>query len=110
MSAINHLHLTIFIITNNLKSGTALNLFLQELNMSPIFEIVVNIEGAELSHEAAVGKIADFEIEYLMTRGLSEDEATSAIIRGFMDTSILGLPQDLADEVNHIMYEMDFGA
>jgi Fe-S cluster assembly scaffold protein SufB len=45
-----------------------------------------------------------------MTRGLSEGEATSAIIRGFMDIGILGLPKDLKDEINHIMYDMDFGA
>jgi Fe-S cluster assembly scaffold protein SufB len=81
-----------------------------ETIMAAIPELEANVEGAELSHEAAVGKIADEEIQYLMTRGLSESEATSAIIRGFMNTGILGLPKDLADEVNHYMYEMDFGA
>ncbi len=81
-----------------------------ETMMAAIPELEVNVEGAELSHEAAVGKIADEEIQYLMTRGLSEEEATSAIIRGFMDTRILGLPKDLAAEVNQYMYEMDFGA
>ena len=77
--------------------------------MTAVPELVANVEGAELTHEAAVGRIADEEIQYLMTRGLSEGEATSAIIRGFMDTGILGLPKDLADEVNHYMYEMNFG-
>ncbi|HUX98952.1 MAG TPA: SufD family Fe-S cluster assembly protein [Candidatus Deferrimicrobium sp.] len=81
-----------------------------DTKMSAIPELIVNVEGAELSHEAAVGKLADKEIQYLMTRGLSESEATSAIIRGFMDIGILGLPQDLKDEINHIMYDMDFGA
>ncbi|MHA1264696.1 MAG: SufB/SufD family protein [Candidatus Helarchaeota archaeon] len=80
-----------------------------ETMMTAVPELEVNVEGAELSHEAAVGKIADEEIQYLMTRGLSEDEATSAIIRGFMDTRILGLPQDLADEIDQYMYNMDFG-
>ncbi len=78
--------------------------------MAAIPELEAAVEGAELSHEAAVGKVADEEIQYLMTRGLSENEATSAIIRGFMDTGILGLPKDLADEVNHYMFETDFGA
>ncbi|MHA1279581.1 MAG: SufB/SufD family protein [Candidatus Helarchaeota archaeon] len=81
-----------------------------ETVMAAIPELEGNVAGAELSHEAAVGKVADEEIQYLMTRGLSENEAVSAIIRGFMDTNILGLPKDLAVEINHYMYEMDFGA
>jgi len=81
-----------------------------ETKMFAIPELAVNVEGAELSHEAAVGKIADEQIQYLMTRGLSESEAISAIIRGFMDISILGLPQELSNEIHKIMYDMDFGA
>ena len=52
-----------------------------------------------MSHEAAVGKIAEEEIQYLMARGLSSDEATSAIVRGFLDIEIKGLPAHLAKEV-----------
>ncbi len=53
-----------------------------------------------LSHEAAVGKIAEEEIFYLMARGLSRDEATSAIIRGFLDVEIKGLPEFLKKEID----------
>lgn len=81
-----------------------------QTKMDAIPELQVNVEGAELSHEAAVGKIAEKEIYYLMTRGLSESEAISAIIRGFMDIGIFGLPKDLNDEINKIMKETDFGA
>lgn len=77
--------------------------------MSAIPQLEASVEGAELSHEAAVGKVADAEIQYLMTRGLSENEAISAIIRGFMDTSILGLPPDLEKDIHKIMYETDWG-
>jgi hypothetical protein len=52
-------------------------------------------EGIELSHEAAVGKIAQEEIEYLMARGLDEEEATSTIVRGFLNVDIIGLPEKL---------------
>ena len=52
-------------------------------------------EGVELSHEAAVGKIAQEEIEYLMARGLDEDEAASTIVRGFLNVDIMGLPRQL---------------
>ncbi len=54
----------------------------------------------DLSHEAAVGKIAEEEIFYLMTRGLTRDEATSAIIRGFLDVEIKGLPEFLKKEID----------
>ena len=52
--------------------------------------------GLELSHEAAVGKIADEEVEYLMARGISRDEAVSMIVRGFLRVDIEGLPPSLS--------------
>ncbi|PAV07769.1 hypothetical protein ASJ82_03840 [Methanosphaera cuniculi] len=57
----------------------------------------------ELSHEAAVGKIAEDEIQYLMARGLTEDEAASMIVRGFLDIDIKGLPEDLAQETKKLI-------
>lgn len=57
-------------------------------------------EGVDMSHEAAVGKIARDEIEYLMSRGLSQGAAQAAIVRGFLDTSIMGLPAALQKEVD----------
>ena len=58
-------------------------------------ELDSNQDGVELSHEAAVGKIAQEEIEYLMARGLDEDEAASTIVRGFLNVDIMGLPDQL---------------
>lgn len=81
-----------------------------DTKMSAIPELSVNIEGAELTHEAAVGKVADQEIYYLMTRGLSEQEAVSVIIRGFMDIGIFGLPKELNDEITKLMNETEFAA
>jgi len=63
-------------------------------------ELEGNAEGIELSHEAAVGKIAQEEIEYLMARGLDEEEATSTIVRGFLNVDIMGLPQKLRDALD----------
>lgn len=74
-----------------------------ESRIHAIPELIARKEGAELSHEAAVGKISEKEITYLMTRKLTEDEATSTIIRGFMDASIMGLPQGLTEEINRII-------
>jgi Fe-S cluster assembly scaffold protein SufB len=56
--------------------------------------------GTELSHEAAVGKIAQEEIEYLMARGLDEETATATIIRGFLDVKMEGLPPALQKQID----------
>lgn len=63
--------------------------------------------GVELSHEAAVGKIAQEEIEYLMARGLDEDEATSTIVRGFLNVEIMGLPMELRQSIDQTIAELD---
>ena len=63
-------------------------------------EIQGSVDGVEMSHEAAVGKIAQEEILYLMSRGLSEDEATSTIVRGFLSVDIPGLPHELKEEID----------
>ncbi len=62
-------------------------------------ELKGNLAGIDLSHEAAVGKIAEEEVVYLMARGLTRDEATAAIVRGFLRVDIEGLPQLLSDEI-----------
>ncbi len=62
-------------------------------------------DGVELSHEAAVGKIAQEEIEYLMARGMDEDEATSTIVRGFLNVDIMGLPKELQEMIEKTIKE-----
>jgi len=71
--------------------------------INSIPELIARRAGVEITHEAAVGKISDKEINYLMTRRLSHDEAVSLIVRGFMDVSIMGLPKTLSDEMNSIV-------
>jgi len=62
-------------------------------------ELKGNLAGVDLSHEAAVGKIAEEEVEYLMARGLTRSEATATIVRGFLRVDIEGLPPMLAAEM-----------
>jgi Fe-S cluster assembly scaffold protein SufB len=68
---------------------------------------VPELEGSskdlKLSHEAAVGKIAEEEVLYLMSRGLTEDEAASMIVRGFLSLDITGLPPELAAETKRML-------
>jgi Fe-S cluster assembly scaffold protein SufB len=62
-------------------------------------ELKGTLAGIDLSHEAAVGKIAEEEVEYLMARGLTRSEATATIVRGFLRVDIGGLPLLLGAEL-----------
>jgi len=62
-------------------------------------ELKGTLSNIDLSHEAAVGKIAEEEVEYLMSRGLTKAEATAAIVRGFLHVDIEGLPPLLSAEL-----------
>jgi len=75
-------------------------LILRDGVIHAIPEIKGSVVDTELSHEAAVGKIAREEIEYLMSRGLDEDVATATIIRGFLDVKIAGLPEALQAQID----------
>jgi len=70
-------------------------------------ELEGHADGVEMSHEAAVGKIAQEEIAYLMSRGLSEEEATSAIVRGFLSVDIPELPAQLKAEIDKAIEASD---
>ncbi|PMQ02129.1 MAG: ABC transporter ATP-binding protein [Dictyoglomus sp. NZ13-RE01] len=62
---------------------------------------------SELSHEAAVGPIAEEEIEYLTTRGFDRDEAISTITRGFLNLDIPGLPKVAKDQINYALMQLE---
>lgn len=62
---------------------------------------------AELSHEAAISPIAEEEVEYLQTRGLTKDEAMSTITRGFLNIDIPGLPPVLKGYIDHVLDAAD---
>jgi len=65
------------------------------------------VSQVDMSHEAAVGKIDQEQIKYLRARGLSESEATSLIVRGFLNVDIVGLPEDLRKHLQKVMEESE---
>ncbi|MDI6719088.1 MAG: SufD family Fe-S cluster assembly protein [Methanomicrobiales archaeon] len=75
-------------------------LILKDGTIDAIPEIEGSVVGTELSHEAAVGRIAQDAIEYLEARGLSEEAATATIVRGFLDVKIKGLPDALQKQID----------
>jgi Fe-S cluster assembly scaffold protein SufB len=66
--------------------------------------------GAELSHEAAISPIAQEEIDYLMSRGVPQDEAISMITRGFVSIDIPGLPAALRRRIDEAVTQTGEGA
>ncbi len=71
------------------------------LDEKAVIHTIPELKGAHpdinLSHEAAVGRISSKELSYLMARGLTEEEARSLIIRGFLDIGIEGIPPRIHD-------------
>ena len=80
-------------------------LILNDGLMQAIPELTGYVPDVEMSHEAAVGKIDQREIEYLMARGLDEDEAISTIVRGFLNVDIEGLPAGLKEKLDKAVAE-----
>lgn len=60
-------------------------------------------DDVEIGHEAKIGKISDEAIFYLMSRGISEDEAKSMIVRGFVEPISKELPLEYAVEMNNLI-------
>lgn len=56
-----------------------------------------------MGHEASVSKIGQEQLFYLMSRGLSEIEATSLIINGFIEPIVKELPLEYAVELNRLI-------
>lgn len=57
----------------------------------------------DVGHEAKIGRIDDSQIYYLMTRGISEDEAKAMLVRGFAEPVAKALPMEYAVEMNTLI-------
>ena len=57
----------------------------------------------EAVHEATVGKIGEDQLFYLMSRGITQDEAESLIVNGFMEPIVKELPMEYALELNRLI-------
>jgi Fe-S cluster assembly scaffold protein SufB len=67
----------------------------------PYMEIEEN--DAEIGHEATVSKVGEEQLFYLMSRGLTEDQATSMIVAGFIEPIVKELPMEYAVEMNRLI-------
>lgn len=57
----------------------------------------------DIGHEAKIGRISEEQIYYLMSRGITEDEAKAMIVRGFVEPIAKELPLEYAVEMNRLI-------
>ncbi len=83
-------------------------LILDNQSRSDTIPLNVNdCDSATIEHEATVSKISEDELFYLMSRGLSEAQATEMIVMGFLEPFTRELPMEYAVELNQLM-KIDF--
>ena len=70
-------------------------------NTFPFMKIDTN--KVDIAHEASVGKIGEEEIFYLMSRGLSKEQAMQMVVNGFIEPIIKQLPLEYAVELNKLI-------
>jgi len=92
-------------LVNNVKGHTECQglLISNEASITAIPELVAKARDVELTHEAAIGRIEEDEIFYLMSRGLSREEATSLIVKGFLEVKVEGIPEILSRYVSKVL-------
>ena len=89
---------------NSKCSVSCESLMLDDISRSDTIPVNdIRTDEVEFSHEAKIGKISDKEIFYLMSRGLSEEDAKAMIVRGFAYPISKELPVEYAVEMNNLI-------
>lgn len=79
-------------------------LILDEISRSDTYPVnIINEKDVSMGHEATVSKIGAQQLFYLMSRGLSESQATSLIVNGFIEPIVRELPLEYAVELNRLI-------
>jgi Fe-S cluster assembly protein SufB len=65
--------------------------------------IEVDAQDVSLGHEASVSKVGEQQLFYLMSRGLTEEEATTMVVSGFIEPLVKELPMEYAVEMNRLI-------
>lgn len=96
------------VVTNKAKqaksSVSCQSLMLDNISRSDtIPAIYVRTADADIGHEAKIGRISDDAVFYLMSRGISEEEARAMIVSGFADNVSKELPLEYAVEMNNLI-------
>lgn len=89
----------------NIKSNVVCDaLILDEHSRSDTFPYIeINSQDVSIEHEARVSKISEDQLFYLMSRGLTEQEASMMIVNGFLEPLVKQLPMEYAVEMNRLI-------
>ena len=80
------------------------SLMLDDISQSDTLPIIHSeTDDVAIGHEAKIGRISDDSIFYLMSRGLSEEEAKGLMVRGFVEPITKELPLEYAVELNNLL-------
>ena len=89
---------------NAKNSVSCQSLMLDDISRSDTIPAMdVRTQQADVGHEAKIGRISDDAVFYLMSRGLSEEEARALIVSGFADSVSKELPLEYAVEMNNLI-------
>jgi len=90
---------------DNVKSNSVCDaLLLNPESRSDTYpNIEIDNENVSIGHEATVSKIGEEQLFYLQSRGMSEDEATSMVVSGFIEPLVKELPMEYAVEMNRLI-------
>ena len=79
-------------------------LLVDDISRSDTYPYVdVRTDDASMGHEATVSKVSEDQLFYLMSRGMTEDEAMAMIVRGFVEPIARELPMEYALELNRLI-------
>ena len=79
-------------------------LILDPISRSDTYPTIESAESQVLiSHEASVSKVSDEQLFYLKSRGLSDEEATTMVVSGFIEPLVKELPMEYAVEMNRLI-------
>lgn len=80
------------------------SLMLDDLSRSDTIPAMdIRCKHVDIGHEATIGRIGDDKVFYLMSRGVSEEEARTMIVNGFADPVSKELPLEYAVEMNNLI-------
>ena len=91
--------------STNVKSNVVCDaLLLDDFSRSDTYPYIeVDEQDVNIGHEASVSKVEDEQLFYLMSRGLSEEQATSMVVSGFIEPLVKELPMEYAIEMNRLI-------
>jgi Fe-S cluster assembly protein SufB len=89
----------------NVKSNVVCDaLLLDEESRSDTYPYIeIDNEDVTIGHEATVSKVGESQLFYLMSRGLTEEEATTMVVSGFIEPLVKELPMEYAIEMNRLI-------